>query len=104
LNERVYAACAARANRKCECGCGQSVPPGHCDHFFGRAKAEEVEATCWILHPTCDQRKTFNRPSAGYWLRVFINHCTRWGYAESKKRAEDKLAWLRAKGTSGEAA
>ena len=97
MNAAVYEACAARAGGRCECGCGKAIPPGHLDHFFGRAKAEETEATCWFLHPRCDFEKTQNWPDAGAWLIKFMRHAQRHGYTEAYKRAADTFAWKAAK-------
>jgi hypothetical protein len=74
--------------------------PARVDHFFGRAKAEEVEATCWILSVRCHFAKTNNSPRARIWFERFINHCQRWGYAASRTRAENDLAFRLAKGTT----
>lgn len=87
LRHRLF----SRARGQCECGCGAFVPPGECDHFFGRAKAEESEATCWVLTPRCHFAKTRNSPDGGYWLERFIVHCDRWGYNESVIRARARL-------------
>lgn len=106
----LYQLLAARARGRCECGeCGLGVPPGEIDHFFSRGRAEENEFSCWVLRPFCHQRKSLNHPSAAHWLLLFIKHCKRYsvgenGYVVWGKKAEEKLAWLRAKGTSGEAA
>jgi hypothetical protein len=106
MSPKVYATVATRANGRCECGCKQRVPPGELDHMFGR-KVEETEFVCWMLHPACHFRKTNSKPTAAYWLLVFMKHCGRHvgdGYVKAALEAEKKLAWLRAKGTSGEAA
>lgn len=65
-----------------------------CDHFFGRAKAEEVEATCWVLCSRCHYAKTQNSPSASHWLELFIDHCRRYNYSESQQRAEARLVFV----------
>lgn len=85
-----------RARGRCECGCGAYLleTGKEVDHFFGRAKAEEGESTCWVLSPACHFRKTRNSPDGGYWLRLFIKHCERWGYNESVIRAEARLAMV----------
>lgn len=98
MDQVLYQALAARARGRCECGCSAPVPPGEVDHFFGRAKSDEVEATCWVLSPRCHFMKTNNSPSARDWLERFIKHCERWGYAESLIRAQGKLAWNAAMG------
>ena len=97
--KRVRAAVFARADGACE-GCGKFISPetGHLDHFFGRAKAEETVANCWALCVECDEAKTNNRPTAGYWLRRFIVHSDRLGHLEARERAYAKLTVLQAKG------
>lgn len=93
----LYAAIVARANGRCEC-CGDPVPPGELDHFFGRAKVQESIENCWLLTPACHYAKTRNHPSARAWLRKFLAHAERHGYLEAQIRAESKDAWLKAKG------
>jgi hypothetical protein len=78
MDDVLYRLLAARAGGLCECGCGRRVPPGEADHFFGRAKVEEQEFNCWILHPWCHQQKTLNAPSWDYWALRFIAHCGRY--------------------------
>lgn len=117
--KRLRAAVFLRARGRCECGCRRSITAesGHLDHHFGRAKAEESMATCWALHPTCDDAKTNNRPSAIHWLRKFYRHVTNWAtfyetqpddedfdgsisalYREAAGRAEMKAMALQARG------
>lgn len=111
MDHALYSALAARASRRCECGCGRTVPPGEADHFFGRSKVEEQEFNCWILHVECHRAKTDNRPSAAHWYLKFIAHCGRWarrsaigagpdGYAEAAQLAQQHLEWKTAKGTT----
>lgn len=38
--------------------------------------------------------KTQNSPDASHWLRRFIEHCAKWGYLESKQRAEARLFFV----------
>lgn len=83
-----------RCRGSCECGCGAKVPPGELDHFFGRAKAEESEATCWVLSVRCHYQKTRNSPTSSEWFRRFIAHCRRHGYAEAQRRAEARLDFV----------
>ena len=50
---------------------------------------------------------TVTAKAAAHWLTTFAAHCRRYvgdGYLAAAITAEEKLAWLRAKGTSGEAA
>lgn len=88
-----------RAKNACEGGCGQWVTfeSAHLDHFFGRRNAESLE-TCWALCINCDMKKTLNEPSAGFWLRRFIIHATKYGYADARAWAETKISTLHAKG------
>lgn len=109
MSPDLYRLLSARAHGRCECGCGAGVPPGEVDHFFGRAKSDEVEFTCWVLTPRCHYMKTNNSPNAEHWLTKFIAHCGRWarkaqgdgvdGYAESAVRAQVKLEWNATKRT-----
>lgn len=96
----IYGAVAERANGRCEC-CGVPFSSSlngrpELDHFFGRAKSEEVE-TCWMLRGECHAEKTRHHPHAGYWLRVFADHCCRHGYFETEKKALRELEWRHAK-------
>lgn len=100
MSPDLYGLLAARARGRCECRCGRPVPPGEVDHFFGRAKADEVEFNCWILTPECHRAKTDSRPSAAHWLLAFIAHCGRYageGYALAAARAQQKLEWTTTK-------
>jgi hypothetical protein len=93
--EGLYRRLVERARGRCECGvCGRSIPPGIADHFFGRAKAEESEATVWMLHTTCDYAKTRNSPDASHWFRLFAAHCDRYGYFDAAKRARARLDFV----------
>lgn len=95
---QLYMAIVRRSAWLCECGCGAKVPPGEVDHFFGRAKAVEELATCWLLTPRCHFEKTRNYPRAAAWMTKFIRHCVKHDYQESATRARGKLAALVAKG------
>lgn len=99
MNNVIRRKVVERANGWCECGCGKTVTEetGHCDHQFGRAKAEESVSSCWFLHPSCDHAKTVNSPSASYWLVRFVRHCEKHGYAAEKDRALTKLEALAVK-------
>lgn len=92
-----------RCKGHCECGCGRKVPPGEVDHYFGRAKAEETEATCWVLSVQCHFEKTRNHPSNAEWQRRFIEHARRLGFFESVKRAEARLHFVETRGIFGTA-
>lgn len=98
--KKLRAAVFRRAGNHCECGCGRFITPesGRWDHFFGRAKAPETMATTWALSIVCDNAKTANRPGAALWLRKFIEHAERHGYANEAEHAASKLAVLVAKG------
>jgi len=94
---------AARAGHFCECGCGQRFSDvgltGNrtMDHFLGKARSESVE-TCWMLRRDCHLNlKQQNKPSRAYWLRLFINHCERFGYSETEAWARKELAFVEAK-------
>ena len=90
----LYGRLAGRARGHCECGCLKPIPPAHADHFFGRRKAEESEATVWLLHVDCDFAKTRNHPSSTAWLARFAAHCDRYGYAESATRARARIDFV----------
>ncbi len=91
----LYQALAARAECRCENpDCRRSIPPASADHFFGRARADEVEFTVWLLCKDCDYAKTRNSPDASTWLRRFIEHCKRYGYVDSQQRAEARLVFV----------
>ncbi len=88
-----------RADGLCECGCGSFLGDGgHMDHFFGRAKVEELVINCWALCLACDDAKTNNRPSAIHWLERFSSHCAKYGYMTPLSMAQTKIAVLHAKG------
>lgn len=84
-----------RARGWCECGCGHPFSSGFAcatlDHFFGRARAEESEATCWLLRWECHHAKTNNDPSARVWHERWIRHCERHGYVDEAARARARL-------------
>lgn len=103
MTPQLYRRLVERCRGTCECGCGTRVPPGEADHFFSRAKAEETEATCWILTVKCHYAKTRNHPNNAEWQRKFIEHSRRHGYAESQRRAEARLHFVETRGTLGTA-
>lgn len=82
-----------RARGMCECNCGRRIPPGEADHFFGRAKAEETDATVWMLSVDCHFAKTRNHPTVSTWLERFIAHCKKHGYDEAILRAQARLVY-----------
>lgn len=102
----IREACEKRAEGFCECGCGIPLTgPGRraeLDHFFGRRVPQSVR-TCWLLTYQCHWEKTDNSPSAAYWLRRFIAHCGKHGYAEEISRASDRLAFVQVRAELGRA-
>jgi hypothetical protein len=103
MDAALHARLLTRCRGRCECGCGTRIPPGECDHFFGRAKAEETEATCWMLCPACHYAKTRNHPSNAEWQQRFIEHCRRHGFYESMHRAEARKHFVETRGALGSA-
>lgn len=99
----VRAAVLERARGQCECGCGRPFVLGgpELDHFFGRARAESVQA-CWALRSDCHHRKTTATPSAEAWFERFRAHCIRYSYWAEAKRAASRLAYVEAKKRLGE--
>ncbi len=99
-NSEIRAAVFVRANGACECGCGASLfglGRGEWDHFFGKGKvASSVEST-WAISAACHHRKTNNRPSAEYWLRLFSHHATKHNYVEAIARAGKRLFFVEAR-------
>ena len=85
-----------RAGSGCE-GCLVYFPVA-LDHFFGRGKEPQAEASCWALCEKCNHFKTINDPSAAHWLRLFIAHCEKHGYVAEAEKAAAKLEVLKAKG------
>ena len=85
---------SARARGRCEC-CSRPFAPGVAaatlDHFFGRARAEESAATCWLLRADCHRAKTDNAPSAREWHERWIRHAERHGYVAEAARARARL-------------
>lgn len=101
-----------RGRGRCECG-GESGyqcphPAQELDHFFGRARQEELLETCWILSRSCHTAKTENRPSAKEWFRRFMRFTNRNAvmsesfeelgrWLAAHKRAGDRLEWILAR-------
>jgi hypothetical protein len=95
---RIREAVFRRADGICECGCGQWLNDnGHMDHAESR-RVQQTERNCWALTLECDLMRTVNSPSAAAWLRKFIAHCERHGYAAEAERAGARLLVLKAKG------
>ena len=90
----------SRANGHCEACGGQfglfEWTP-EIDHFFSRARADETEETLWVLHRACHRDKTDGKPSAGEWLKLFLEHCARHGYRSSYERAFKRLGIVEAR-------
>jgi hypothetical protein len=94
----VRAAVFTRAAGRCECG-GTEITSrsGHMDHFFGKARSENVE-TCWALCASCDHDKTENRipgtnqVSRRWWLERFRRHCILHGYGRALVMVDQQLA------------
>ena len=94
MDTALHARLITRCRGLCECGCGAKVPPGEVDHFFGRARSEETEATCWVLSVRCHYAKTRNSPDASHWFRLFAAHCDRYDYFDAAKRARARLDFV----------
>lgn len=81
--------------RECEAMCGRALPgkfdPGSMDHFFGKAKVPQALSNVWLLCIHCNRAKTDNVPTSDHWLRLFIQHCNRHGYAAEADRARARL-------------
>lgn len=97
---RIRAAVANRAGLECECGCGRWFRgvggEAQLDHFEGKARNESAES-CWLIRADCHEWKTRNSPSASHWLKLFVRHCDRHGYAEQARRTRDRLAFVEAR-------
>jgi hypothetical protein len=70
----------ARAKGKCEACGGAGVALDHWLGGNGRRRVAESVETCWLLCRRCDEPRTANKPSAGYWNDMFAIHCARHGY------------------------
>lgn len=93
IREAVF----ARAGHCCEESECASFPSAM-DHFWGRGKEAQTIENCWALCPRHDREKTENRPSAAYWVYLFIAHCEKHGYVAEAEKAAAKLEVLKAKG------
>lgn len=88
----VRQAVVSRAGGRCEaCGVEVSARVGELDHFFGRARSENVE-TCWLLCRTCHGEKTENRPNRRWWLERFRRHAVLHGYGRAGPMVDQLLA------------
>lgn len=91
--QSVRGAVVARAGNQCE-ACGAQPVPGSpltLDHFFGRARAPQTAANCWLLCWSCHQQKTDNAPTATYWLEVFAGHAQHHGFWDEASKANAAL-------------
>lgn len=87
----VRRACEDRSRGRCEvAGCGGVGV--ELDHFFGRGKAPETVATCWMLCRSCHRDKTLNRPDRIAWLDTYQGHCAAYGYVTEWNRASSLRA------------
>ena len=88
----LRAAVFSRAAGRCEC-CGLEITTrsGELDHYFGRARSENVE-TCWLLCRTCHGEKTENRPNRRWWLERFRRHAVLHGYGRAIAMVDQQLA------------
>lgn len=88
----VRQAVVTRAAGRCEaCGVDLPGPMGEMDHFFGRARSENVE-TCWFLCRECHQFKTDNFPTRSIWLRRFRTHAMKYGLGRALQMVDQALA------------
>lgn len=95
MKDGLYAKLVERARGACEaCGCSLARWGAEADHQFGRAKADENEATVWLICPRCHFAATRNHPDASHWLRLKIQHFEKHGYSESQQRAEARLQFV----------
>ena len=70
---------------------GLGLLTAEADHFFARAKAEESEATVWLICRECHHAKTNNYPDAATWLLRFATFCDAHGFVASAARARARL-------------
>lgn len=91
----IYRRVAARANGRCECGCGR--PAQEMDHFFGRTRVPQSVESCWMLFGSCHYAKTQSKPDRKYWIERFIIHCDNSGYREMVRTALAELQKVQAK-------
>jgi 5-methylcytosine-specific restriction endonuclease McrA len=70
---------------------GLGLLTAEADHAFGRSKAEESEATVWLICRGCHHDKTNNSPDAATWLLRFAQHADKYGFAASAARARARL-------------
>jgi hypothetical protein len=87
----IHEAVMARAQGACEACQAQAGRRLEMDHFFGRVRAEQSDATCWAICPPCHRQKTENSPSAAHWLEEFIRHAERHGFDDEAALAARRL-------------
>jgi hypothetical protein len=73
------------------------------DHALSRRVPQSV-ANCWALTDTCHQRKTDSFGGAAAWLRLFVAHAEKHGYAAEAARARDRLAFVETRTALGDRA
>lgn len=105
MTPALYQQLVARARGLCEaCRCSLARWGQEADHIFGRPpRADESEATCWLICPRCHFSRTRNYPNAAHWLRLVVEHFKLHGYAESQQRAEARLYFVETRGALGSA-
>lgn len=92
---KLRAAALERAAGFCECGCTRFLgEDAQMDHQAGRARVPQKLSNVWMLTAKCHEEKTLSKPDAATWLERYIKHCSRWGYATEKARAESRLVFV----------
>jgi 5-methylcytosine-specific restriction endonuclease McrA len=88
----VRGAVVSRAGGRCEaCGVEVTSRSGELDHFFGRARSENVE-TCWLLCGACHFAKTNWMPARAAWLNRFRRHALLHGFGRAIPMVDQLLA------------
>lgn len=85
-------AALSRAGGRCE-ACGDEVgsKTAELDHFFGRARHEDIETVIVLCRP-CHFAKTNSMPSRLAWLHRFRRHAERLGYGRAITLVHQQLA------------
>lgn len=92
-----------RADNRCECGCGylfrgsnweSYANEAELDHFFPKGRTKQTVKACWALTRACHRLKTDNKPDRETWLRKFIAHADRHGFARESAAAGLQLEAL----------
>lgn len=106
---RIRAEVVKRADGCCEACVRRLSPqfdPGELDHFWGRGKAPQSVANCWLLCRLCHRRKTDSLPARTYWLERFETHARFHGHMAEARKARstiDSLALADAAEQAGKA-